>query len=240
MYENLVALNSKIHAELKINPVNAYSFASKTHLCSVVLHEFPEVSAHYPVVFVKRPGSEKFHSVILLGLTVGENLFVDSNGEWAAGAYVPGAFRRYPFALARTPGNENLVICMDQDSQYFDPDSGQPLFTKDGKETDFLIKIRSFLVEMYNSELLGDKFTEKLQELNLLVPGNLQVNTPDGMNRFDGVFLVDEKRLSELTDAQFLSLREHGFLAAIYTHLMSLLQIKKFIARKSEAVLKSI
>lgn len=234
MYENLIPLNSQIHADLKINPVNGYLFAQKTHLCSVVLHEFPECSAHYPVVFVKKPDSEKFHSVVLLGLASGENLFVNDAGEWAAGAYVPGAFRRYPFALARTSGSENLVVCMDQDSQYFSRENGQPLFTKDGKETEFLIKIRSFLVEMYNSELLGDKFTEKLQELDLLVPGNLQINTPEGMNRFDGVFLVDEKRLSELTDAQFLSLREHGFLAAVYTHLMSLLQIKKFFARKME------
>lgn len=240
MYENLIPLNSKIHADLKINPVSGYAFAKNTHLCSVVLHEFPESSAHYPVVFVKKPGSEKFHSVVLLGLAPGENLFVNDAGEWTPGAYVPGAFRRYPFALAQTSVNENLVVCMDQDSQHFSQEKGQPLFTPQGKETDFLNKIRSFLIEMYNSELLGDKFTEKLQELDLLVPGNLQINTPEGMNRFDGVFLVDEKRLSELSDAQFLSLREHGFLAAVYTHLMSLLQIKKFIARKSEAKPQSV
>lgn len=234
MYENLVPLNAKTHIDLKINPQNGYSFAGKAHLCSVVLHEFPECSAHYPVVFVKKPDSEKFHPVALLGLAPGENLFVNASGEWVSGAYVPGAFRRYPFALAQTPGNENLVICMDQDSLHFSSETGEPLFSKEGKESDFLNKIRSFLVELYNSELLADKFTEKLQTLDLLVPGNLQISTPHGINRFDGVFLIDEKRLHALSDAQFLSLRQHGFLAAIYTHLMSLLQIKKFSAQKNK------
>jgi len=234
MFENIVPLNSVAHLDLKINPLNGYLFAKNTHLCSVVLHEFPECSAHYPVVFVKKPGSEKFHSVVLLGLELGENLFVNDAGEWAPGAYVPGAFRRYPFALAQTSANENLVVCMDQDSQYFSRENGQPLFTKDGKESDFLIKVRTFLGEMYNSELMVDKFTAKLQELDLLVPGNLQVNTPNGSNRFDGVFLIDENRLSQLSDEKFLSLREHGFLAAIYSQMASLLQIKKFFAKKND------
>ncbi len=234
MYENIVPLNSKIHSDLKISPVDGYTFAAKTHLCSVVLHEFPECSAHYPIVFVKKPGSEKLHPVVLLGLTPGENLFVHASGEWEPGAYVPGAFRRYPFALAQVPDTDNLIVCMDQDSQHFSHDKGQPLFASDGKESEFLNKIRSFLIEMYNSERLAEKFTEKLQELELLVPGNLQVNTPEGSNRFDGVYLIDENRLSGLSDAQFLALREHGFLAAVYTHLVSLLQIKKFFAKKSK------
>lgn len=234
MFKNLVPLNSKTHIDLKINPQNGYAFAGSTHLCSIVFHEFPECSAHYPVVFVKTPGSEKFHPVVLLGLVPGENLFVNASGEWTSGAYVPSAFRRYPFALAQTTGNENLVICMDQDSSHFSSETGEPLFSKEGKESDFLNNVRSFLVEMYNSELLADKFTEKLQALDLLVPGNLQVTTPQGMNRFDGVFLIDEKRLLALSDTQFVSLREHGFLAAIYAQLMSLSQIKKFSAQKNE------
>lgn len=238
MNQNLEALNSHTHADVKINPVGGYSFASNLHLCSVVLHEFPECSAHYPVVFIKKPDSGQYQPVILLGLTPGENLFVNGQGEWAPGAYVPGAFRRYPFALARTPQSDDLVICVDADSTHLNRDKGEPLFTAEGKETEFLSKIRSFLLEMVNSEWMTEKFTAKLMALDLLVPGNLQINTPQGSNRFDGVFLIDEKRLSQLSDEQFLTLREHGFLAAIYTQLASLLQIKKFFALKSEGLSK--
>ncbi len=228
------ALSSQTHANLKINPVHGYGFAKNTHLTSLVLHEFPECSAHYPIVFVKKPDSEQFHPVALLGLEVGENLFVDAAGAWSAGTYVPGAFRRYPFGLATVPGREGMIICFDANSQNLSQEKGEPLFGSDGQETEFLKKIRSFLVEMYNSELFAEKFTIKLQELDLLVPGNLQINTPNGSNRFDGVFLIDENRLSQLSDEQFLSLREHGYLAAIYTQMVSLLQIKKFFAKKSQ------
>lgn len=234
MYKNFEALNSQTHANLKINPVNGYGFAKKFHLTSLVLHEFPECAAHYPIVFVKKPDSEHFHPVALLGLEIGENLFVDNAGAWKAGAYVPGTFRRYPFGLATVPGREGMIICFDKDSQNLSQESGEPLFGSDGEETELLKKIRSFLVEMYNSEQFAEKFTAKLQALGLLVPGNLQVNTPQGPTRADGVFLVDEDKLSQLSDEEFLSLREHGFLAAIYSHMSSLLQVKKFFTLKNQ------
>lgn len=238
MYKNFEALNFKAHADLKINPVSGYTFAKKSHLTSVVLHEFPECAAHYPIVFVKKPDSEQLHPVAMLGLEAGENLFVDAAGAWQAGAYVPGAFRRYPFGLAKPPAYEGLIICFDADSQNLTREQGEPLFGSDGNETELLKKIRTFLIELYNSELFAEKFTSKLQELDLLVPGNLQVSTPNGSNRFDGVFLIDENRLSQLSDEQFLSLREHGFLAAIYSQMASLLQIKKFIAKKTDVKAK--
>jgi hypothetical protein len=234
MYKNFEALNSQTHANLKINPVNGYEFAKKFHLTSLVLHEFPECAAHYPIVFVKKPDSDQYQPVASLGLEVGENLFVDEAGAWKVGAYVPGTFRRYPFGLATVPGREGMIICFDKDSQNLSQENGEPLFNSDGEETDLLKKIRSFLVEMYNSELFAEKFTAKLQALDLLAPGNLQVNTPQGPNRSDGVYLVDEDKLSKLSAEEFLSLREHGFLTAIYSHMSSLLQIKKFFTHKKQ------
>jgi len=85
--------------------------------------------------------------------------------------------------------------------------------------------------------MLAEKFTEKLQSLELLVPANLAINTPNGANRFEGAYLIDENRLGKLSDEEFISLREHGFLAAIYAQLISLIQINNLIAKKT-ALLK--
>jgi len=211
--------------------VQGFSFAKNTHLCSVVLHEFPTASASYPIVFIKKQDSAKFYPVVLLGLQPGENMFVNEEGAWNASAYVPAAFRRYPFGLARDAAGD-LMVCFDEGSTCFDTEKGAPLFTAEGETSEGLKRVQIFLMEMYNSELLAEKFTKKLQELELLVPANLDVNTPNGVQRFDGAFLIDENKLTKLSDEQFLSLREHGFLAAIYAQMISLIQIKNLSASK--------
>lgn len=231
MYKNLVPLNSVTHAQLKLSPVVDFSFAKNTHLCAVVLHEFPTASASYPIIFINRPDGQKFYPVVLLGLEPGENSFVNDQGEWKSSAYVPAAFRRYPFALVRD-GRDALMVCFDEMSPYFDIEKGTPLFTADGKESEGLKRVQQFLNEMYNSEMLAEKFTDKLQELDLLVPANLDVSTSSGSNRFDGAFIIDEVRLTKLSDEQFISLREHGFLAAIYAQLISLIQVKNLTTNK--------
>lgn len=232
MYKNIVPLNSVTHAELKLSPVLGFSYAKSTHLCSVVLHEFPAASANYPIVFIKKSDSNKFYPVVLLGLQLGENMFVNEDGAWNASAYVPAAFRRYPFGLARDDAG-GLIVCFDEGSDCFDTEKGTPLFAPDGQASDGLKRVQQFLMEMYNSEVLAEKFTEKLQELDLLVPGNLDVNTPNGMQRFEGAFLIDENKLTKLSNEQFLSLREHGFLAAIYAQMISLIQIKNLSTNKA-------
>jgi len=83
------------------------------------------------------------------------------------------------------------MVCFDEGSTCFDTEKGAPLFTAEGEASEGLKRVQKFLMEMYNSELLAEKFTKKLQELELLVPANLDVNTPNGVQRFDGAFLID-------------------------------------------------
>jgi hypothetical protein len=64
------------------------------------------------------------------------------------------------------------------------------------------------------------------------------VNTPNGIQRFDGAFLIDENKLTKLSNEQFLSLREHGFLAAIYAQMISLIQIKNLSSSTDTSAVK--
>lgn len=221
-----VLLNSVEHAKLKIMPVNGYSFAKENHLVSLVLHELPKISANYPAVFVKRQNSEKFMPMALLGLEPNKNLFVDEKGQWLSGAYVPAAFRRYPFALAQTDPN-SMALCIDIHSESLSQVDGVELFDPQGQPTESLDKIKNFLFETYQSELAAEIFCDRLVALDLLVPASFKVQGPEGVKQYDGCFVVDEQRLAALSSDDFLSLRDQGYIAAIYAHFISLIQIEK-------------
>lgn len=235
---NFVLLSSDIHAKLKLKPVSNYAFAKSSHLVSVVLHELPNMSANYPVVFVKTQDSGKFMPMALLGLEPNSNLFVSENGAWQPGAYIPAAFRRYPFALTYT-GPETMALCIDVDSEFLSEEEGIALFNAQGQPSEDLQKIKGFVLELYQSEVLAEKFCEKLVELDLLVPNGIKVQGPDGVKQYDGSFIVDEQKLAALSVEDFMSLRDSGHLVAIYAHLISLLQIEKFGVLRSAISPKS-
>ncbi len=229
---NYLLLDNVEHAQLKLKGVNGYPFAKDVHLVSVVLHEFAKISANYPIVFIKKQNSEKFMPMAMLGLEPSINLFVDEKFQWLLGTYIPAAFRRYPFALGHT--NENsMAVCLDVNSEFFSKDEGVALYTSEGEPSEELVKAKNFLVELYASELQAEKFCEKLVELDLLVPNGFKVQSPDGVKYYDGSFVIDEQRLGSLSAENFLTLRESGYLIAIYAHLFSLLQVERLGALRS-------
>lgn len=228
-------LTSHEHSKLKLKPVNYYTFAKTNHLVSVVLHELPKMSANYPVVFVKNQASEKFMPMALLGLEPNINLFVSDSGAWLPGAYIPAAFRKYPFALTQTDPS-TVALCIDVDSDFLNEEEGVSLFNSEGQPTEDLEKIKGFMLELYQSEILAEKFCERLVELDLLEPNGFKVQGPDGVKFYDGSFIVNEQKLLALSADDFMSLRESGYLPAIYAHLISLLQIDKFGVLRSAAI----
>ena len=231
---NYEPIHASRHGQLRLKPTNGFSFAAPHHLVSVVLHEFPNVSVNYPIVFVKAPETGKYRPVALLGLEPGKNPFVDAKGQWQAGTYIPAAFRRYPFALAED-GSDNLTVCIDTESPFVGTQEGERLFDEQGLITPVLGKIRDFLKELSISERMAQLFCDRLVELDLLVPGGLQIQEQGQVRQYDGSYVIDENRLAKLTAEQFLSLREQGFIAAVYSHLTSLLQLQKLVLMRGDA-----
>lgn len=225
-----VSLNSPTHADIRLNRAGGYGFCARDHLVSVVLHEFPKVCVCYPIVFVGVPGDTACRPMALLSLEAGRNGFVDAHGSWTPGHYVPAAFRRHPFALA-AGDDESYHVCIDSESPLLSRTVGERLFDEQGAPSPTLLKARDFLKELALSEALADLFCKRLLELDLLVPARLQVRHQAGVQHHQGSYVVDEDRLLALSDAQFLRLREHGFLSAVYAHLISLQQIDQLPAR---------
>jgi len=219
-YNNITLLNRDAHKNLKLQRRSDFAFARKTHLVPLALQEFHQAARDYPILFVGE--GEAQTPVALLGLKPETNSFVDEQGGWITGTYVPAFVRRYPFVLADTE-NDNFSVCFDADYDGWSEEEGEPLFDEEGKNTNYLQEViqflQSFTVEMRRTQA----FVDRMKELKLMEKKRLDLRHPSGeqfsINDFYG---IDEKAFLELDDADILALHKEGFLGAIYAHLISL------------------
>jgi hypothetical protein len=73
------------------------------------------------------------------------------------------------------------------------------------------------------------QFTETLTKMDLIQPLNLNVKLEGKQQNIEGCFGIDEKKLHELNDENFLSLRDQKFFGPIYAQLHSVAQIERLI-----------
>lgn len=221
-YDNPVALNSKIHLNLKIKPSeDGLRFSGKTNSVLLAAVEFPEACRHFPIVFAKGAGKQVL-SMALLGFRDQENLFVDADGRWK-GEYVPAYIRRYPFVLARSDAGGEMTVCIDESYPGFGADEGQALFNAKGEATDHLNAILAFLKDYQAQIERTELFLRNLVDFDLLMDVSANVNLPGGERySLTGFMMVDERKLQALPDEKVLRLFRSGELAWIHSHLISL------------------
>jgi hypothetical protein len=220
-YRSVVALNRDKHRELKLEQGDRpYLFASKTHMIPAVIDEFASASRHLPILFV--PGTPAPSPVFLVGLSPGRNVFVDMQGNWREGSYIPAFLRRYPFMLGETPEGGSLA-CIDEQHPSFNTRRGEALFREDGSDTPFLQQKIRLINDYYAAAKRTDLFARSLQDLQLLHSVTIESKTPEGpSSAMHGLLVVSESRLNEMPTEDFMKLRQQGFLAMIYAHLLSL------------------
>ena len=228
----IVPLNKDQHAATKINNSNAFAHISGEHMLPVVVHEFVVAGAEFPIVFVKT--NDTFQPVAMLGLSAQQNLFMQGN-DWQA-LYVPRAIRNYPLVLVKDkPDGDRLMVALDEASERVSQAEGNPLFNDDGSESEFLASRKQQMAEYVDMGIITRNFIEKLQSLELIKEQVLTLNIKGEERRINGIFLIDEAKLNELTDEQFLELRKSGYLTAIFAQLMSLQHTQKLVRKIAEA-----
>ncbi|MFD1491065.1 SapC family protein, partial [Ancylobacter vacuolatus] len=82
------------HARLGVRRGPAFGFAASATAIPVVAGEFALAGRDYPLVFAS---DEAAMPLAVTGIAAGQNLFVEADGQWRAGCYIPGYVRRYPF-----------------------------------------------------------------------------------------------------------------------------------------------
>lgn len=207
------------HRDWKIKSGRSYAYAAQTNAIPVVMEEFPILHAHYPIVFSTGPNPA---ALALVGMRPQVNLHVAADGTWRKDYPLPAYVRRYPFILMETPDRERLVLCMEEDPSVVGPDGEFALFDGDGPAqagNDALAFCGSFNQAAQQTQI----FCDALRQAGLLVEQRADVMTPDKQRlSLTGFCVVDEQKLNEMPDEQFLEWRKKGWIGLVYTHLLSL------------------
>lgn len=232
-YEKPVLLNRESHKAKKIAPSGSFTFAGKANSLYLAGVEFIEACKEYPIVFTQ-VGQDKIVPVAMMGLREGENLFVGSDGKWLAG-YVPAFVRRYPFVLAELEGQQ-MGVCIDEGYSGLNEKEGEALFDSKGNNTPFLQNALDFLNRYQVEYLRTDRFCQRLKDLGLLMEMNAKADLFDGTSfMVNGLMVVDERKLLQLTDAQALELYRSGELSWIYAHLVSLSNLNRLVDKLADS-----
>jgi len=226
----VVGLSKETHAKTKINNVRPFSHIANEHMLPVVVHEFVVAGAEFPIVFVKDPSGERFQPVALLGLAAHQNLIIKED-KWDA-MYIPRVLRNYPLVLVQdAPGSDRLIVAIDENSERVNTTEGFALFNDDGSESEFLTARKQQMGEFVDFSQITHNFTEKLKSLGLIKEQVLTLTIDGEKRNINGIHMVDDQKLNDLSDEVFLDLRKQGYLTAIYAHLMSLQHTQKLVQK---------
>lgn len=234
----LVALNNRIHQGLYIDANKAEEQIADLHMLPVVPSEFQKLVVQLPILFSKNAETGQFVCVTLMGLEEGENLFWQE--ARFQGIYTPLNVARQPFFVGQDEQTgDDYVICVDMDNaavaEKHSSNHDQPLFAKNGKASDYLLKAQDTLAALIQGEQQSAMFIQQLLKLQLLLPLALDITFENKQSiKIKGLYSIDEDKLQALSGEQLGELNQQGFLQAAYTQLASLGQIYALIDRKNK------
>lgn len=235
MFKNMVPVTKAKHAKVKVKASNSFAFAKDLHVAYITSQEFVRAATTYPIVFIEDGNSGSgFRPVVLMGLEAGKNLFVAEDGTWQA-SFVPAIVRRYPFALTKAADSDDYLVCIDEGSDLVNKREGSALFNADGEPTEVVENVKRYLAELQQLDQLTNQFCEAMAGQNLFTPLNMRVGDGAALRNITGCYIVNEQRLNGLSSERFGELREKGYLAQIYAHLISLGQMERLVKMNSSA-----
>ena len=232
-YKEIVPL-LKTHNVRLLNPGEVPPFVRALNAIPISYSEFARVTLDYPIVFTSGDKGQTFAPVAVLGMSGGENLFVNK-GAWAEKTYVPAYVRRFPFCMARVTldqvEQQDRLICVEKE---FAGDTGQPMFDDKGQPLQQWKDIEKLLSE-YEADLERSReMCGILADYSLLEPFNMQATVArQAPVQLTGMYRVDEKKIEHLNSSQLKNLVKKGVLGRIYAHLVSLENFGALLDRKS-------
>ncbi|WP_444995778.1 SapC family protein [Aliikangiella sp. IMCC44359] len=230
---SIVQLNKQLHVNVKIKQGIDIS-AIKTHnMLPVIVHEMAQLSTELPIVFVKNSQTGQFNSVVLLGLQEAQNLLIKQS-QWQ-GHFIPSILSNLPLnVVATNQEKDQFTIVIDEKSDLLSNSEGNALFDADGNQTEYLDKRIEALKSYYECVHVTQDFIQTLNQLELLELQSLSFSIDGNKKNIGGIYLVNEKKLNELSNENFSLLRQKGFLGIIYHHLASIHNMSKLIKLTNE------
>jgi SapC len=208
---------------------------AKAHALPLCAGESLEAARSFPLVF----GSGDV-MVAVLGLEKDENLFMH-DGQWEAAAYMPAAMRRYPFCTSnvRVDGvlQDQALVCVESSFVAKDSTSDGVSITDANGQPTPEFAVRNQFVQSFDADLRATmRLINYLNKLGLLKEFNVTAKLADGTDfQVGGMLRVDTEVLRVQPAKDLRALIENGGMALIYTHLNSLPNFDRLLARKYPA-----
>lgn len=223
-----VPLRKDKHAKLKVVESGDYRRYKDKHLVPIVIQDFFTLAAEFPLVFVKIGKTDEFIPVAMMGLREGQNLYCQT--EVWKGQVIPVSFGNAPFTIARVDdASDQLIVLLDEESPLISETTGETLFDEKGERSTYLGARIEALMKVAEQTRNTQEMCKRLTEKKLLSTQKVQLQHRPDATRYniDGIYVVDEIALNELSDESYLDLRKMGLLPLIYAHLTSLQQLRR-------------
>jgi hypothetical protein len=217
-YQRPEALTPERHGNLRLKKDGDFGFARLSNAVAVTSTEFVAAMRSYPIVF----SAKDAHPVVVLGLEQ-ENLFVEADGHWRAGQYIPAYIRRYPFVFITHPDGKQFVLGVDRSSIMLTESGEGHLLFEDGKPSEITQQALAFCGAYQTDFGFTTAFGQALEEQKLLIDNQAQAQLPGGkLINLTGFRVVDCEKLASLPDAVIIDWHKRGWLALVQYHLASL------------------
>ncbi|MFC4313823.1 SapC family protein [Steroidobacter flavus] len=218
-YKNPVPVEPGRHATAGLRERIDFGFSRETNAIALTASEIVHAARHYPVVFSKDAPTVPF---AVVGLRDKENLFVDAEGRWREGYYIPAYVRRYPFIFSEVPDSRQLILCVDEGADSFEQSSTAPFFVE-GKPSESLQRSFKFNETFQIHYQDTHRFGEWLDQNDMLEGKMARAELGNGQTfTLQGFRLLNPERLRTLDDSQVLELHKRGWLPLLHFHLQSL------------------
>lgn len=235
-YSNPEPLEVKKHTGLSLRKNFGFGFTDEINAVPINLVEMPQVCHSYPIAFSPDGNATP---VAILGLRDNENLFVDSQGQWERGSYIPAYIRRYPFIFSEMPSRDQLTLCVDNVDHVIEKSNDQPFFNADGTPSDLSKNALEFCKSYHFAAQETLEFSRALQASGLLIDREAQIRLPGNrIINFSGFKIVSAAKLAEMDDKTFLEWRKKDWLRLVYAHLFSGVQWNRLTALLNERLEK--
>ncbi len=221
------------HRNLGVKQIAApFSFLRSAHAVPITVSEFGVVATCYPIIFV---GQEKT-PLAVMGVRQNENEYVDAAGVPDPDAYLPAFVRRYPFVFAADNTSDRLLLCIDREAAMVSETPDVPLFEGD-QPSQFTQDAIEFCKEFERQRRATMEFVELIENAGLFEQKSVSFTPRDAQGnagasqKIADYWAISEEGLNALPDEKFLELKNTGALAAMYAHMVSLMNWQRVIQR---------
>src|SRR5690348_478031 len=218
-YRRPFALQAQVHSEVSLKRTPSYRFARESNAVPITTQELFHAQRDYPIVFTNEAVPMP---LAVVGIQDRANLYVEADGNWRRGAYVPAYVRRYPFLFSERSENQDLTLCIDEASELLEATTANPFF-RDGKPTEITQKALEFCLAYQRQHEATRDFGRTLAQVELLIPRDATVKLPSGENIVvKGFKMIDEAKFNMISPETFQDWRTKDWIKPIFAHFLSL------------------